>query len=416
MNLEIDKNLRFNIAVNLLDGAFFGLALGFASFVTVIPLFVSTLTNSATLIGLIPAIHSVGWQLPQLFLASRVASLPKVKRMVMFWTIHERLPFLGLAILAYYMSTLGINTALVITFLLLTWQGLGGGLAANPWQNMIVRIIPSDLRGTFLGGQAAAANLLASISAILAGIILEKLPSPQDYGLCFLLATVGFGISFVWLALTREPAHPMPPENPKTGSFWKDTLSILRKDINFRWFLLGRMLLSFATTAFAFYTVYAVRQHQVSEATIGIMTSVLMGTQIAANPIMGWLGDRWNRRYTIEIGLAATVLSALIAWLAPGPNWFYLVFLFAGIGAVGLWTISLAMIMEFGNDRERPAYIGLANTLVAPSSILAPFIGGWLADSAGYSATFLLTIISGIITIIVFHWIIKDPHPLVEQH
>ena len=38
-------NVRFNATVNILDGAFFGAGLGFASVTTIIPLFVSLLTN-----------------------------------------------------------------------------------------------------------------------------------------------------------------------------------------------------------------------------------------------------------------------------------------------------------------------------------------------------------------------------------
>jgi len=62
-----------------MDGAFFGLAIGFASFVTVLPLYVRTMTSSAILIGLVPAIHSVGWQFPQLFTARRVAKQKRFK-------------------------------------------------------------------------------------------------------------------------------------------------------------------------------------------------------------------------------------------------------------------------------------------------------------------------------------------------
>ena len=71
--MEIDRgvlvNLKHNILVNVLDGAFFGLGFGFASFSTILPLFVSQMTNSAVLIGLVPAIHSMFWQIPQLFMA-----------------------------------------------------------------------------------------------------------------------------------------------------------------------------------------------------------------------------------------------------------------------------------------------------------------------------------------------------------
>jgi hypothetical protein len=45
--------------------------------------------------------------------------------------------------------------------------------------------------------------------------------------------------------------------------------------------------------ASAFYIIYLVRQFQVSESS-HLMTAVLAGSQIAANPILGWLGDRWE--------------------------------------------------------------------------------------------------------------------------
>ena len=97
---QIRKHLRYNVFVSILDGSSFGLAMGFGSFSTILPLFVSHLTNSATLIGLVPAIHAVGWQLPQLFTAGRVARLRRYKPTVILATIHERLPFLGLMVVA----------------------------------------------------------------------------------------------------------------------------------------------------------------------------------------------------------------------------------------------------------------------------------------------------------------------------
>jgi ribose/xylose/arabinose/galactoside ABC-type transport system permease subunit len=105
MNTEISKHFRHNLVVNVLDAGLFGFGLGFASFVTILPLFVSTLTDSAILIGLVPAIHQVGWQLPQLFIARRVARLTRYKPMVIRMTLHERLPFLGLAAVAWFLRT-----------------------------------------------------------------------------------------------------------------------------------------------------------------------------------------------------------------------------------------------------------------------------------------------------------------------
>ncbi|MGZ9235710.1 MAG: MFS transporter, partial [Anaerolineales bacterium] len=94
------KHLRHNVTVGLMDGGMFGVALGFASFGTILPLFVASMTDSATLIGLVPAIHAAGWLLPQLFTAAHTARLRRYKRTVLMMTIQERIPFLGFAIVA----------------------------------------------------------------------------------------------------------------------------------------------------------------------------------------------------------------------------------------------------------------------------------------------------------------------------
>jgi MFS family permease len=260
---ETLRDLYFphNFLVNTLDGAFFGFALGFASFITIIPLFISTLTDSAILIGMIPAIHIVGWQLPQIFTAQRVSRLSYIKPMVILMTIIERLPFFGLALVAWYIPQLGSGIALWLAFGILIIQGIGGGLTATAWQSMIGKIVPQNRRGFFFGVQSAAANLLASLSAIMAGVILERLDYPVDFTMCFLLAGISMLVSLVFIASTRE-WDGLPNKNiDRGGAFWRGLIPLLRKNPNFRWFLIVRMLSQFATMAFAFYTVYAVRDY-----------------------------------------------------------------------------------------------------------------------------------------------------------
>jgi MFS family permease len=410
MEVEIQKHLRHNLTVNLLDGAFFGLGLGFASFTTIIPLFVATMTDSALLIGLIPAIHNAGWQLPQLFTANWVSRQPRIKPLVLSATIQERLPFLLLAGVAGLIPSIGTPAALALTFLMLIWQGLGAGLTANPWQSMIAKIIPSDRRSTFIGVQAAAANLLASVSAAIAGMILFRLDSPGDFALNFLFCSAAMTISWIFLSGTREPAHNPLPAGQKGAQtkLWPNLGRILRQDSRFRWFLAARIVSQFATMGAAFYSVFAVQNLGASEAEVGWMTSTLLGTAIVANVAMGWVGDRWSRKGVMEIGLGAAALGALLAWWAPSAAWFYLVFALTSVGNVAIWTIGISMSMDFGAEAERPTYIGMSNTLIAPANILAPFLGGWLAQIGGYPAAFLASAVGGILAIAVFHWQLKD--------
>ncbi len=412
MDPEIHKSLKHNFTVNLLDGAFFGFAMGFSSFVTILPLFVSTLTSSATIIGLVPAFHNVGWQLPQLLTANKVARQKRIKPMVLRNTLHERFPFLGIAVVALLIPTIGVQAALVLTFVMLAWQGLGGGFTANPWQSMVAKIIPPDRRGTFFGMQSSAANLMASLSAVSAGFILEKYESHLDFAICFLLTAVIMVISMAFLARTKEPERRMDDLPPVQVPVWSRMKDILKRDKNFRWFLTARILTQIAMMGFAFFTVYAVRIHHVSESGVGIMTGILLGSQILANPIMGWIGDRWSNLAVMKIGIIAAILSALLAWWAPTPAYFYLVFLLTGIANVSIWTIGLAIILEFGSESEQPVYIGMANTLVAPANILAPFLGGWLADLSGYPTAFLASAIGGMAALWVYQTLVKDPRHL----
>ena len=403
------RHLRYNVTVGLTDGGTFGIALGFASFGTILPLFVASMTDSATLIGLVPAIHAAGWLLPQLFTASHTSRLRRYKPTVLKNTIHERLPFLGFAIVALLLPRIGLQTGLILTFILLTWQGLGGGFTANPWTSMISKIIPSEYRGTFFGTQAAVANLFISGAAITAGYLLNWFDAPFNFAYCFFLAALFFTFSWFALAFTREPTdndkiieeHPTP--------FWHGARTILKRDKNFNWFLVARTLSQFATMGFSFYIVYALRQFHMDEVTAGFLTATLTISQTVANAGMGWLGDKVGHRAMLIIGAAAATLSSFLAWFAPSLAWFFPIFVLTGFANVSIWTNGMTMTVDFSDEKERPFYIGLAQTLTAPATMIAPLIGGWVADTQGFGITFALSTILSIVMMAILIFIIKEP-------
>jgi MFS family permease len=289
---ELHHNLRYNITVNLIDGAYFGLATGFGSIGTIITLFVSKLTNSAILIGLVPAIHAVSWQLPQLFTAGWVSRQRRFKPMVLWLTIHERAPFLGLALIAWLLPGIGRTPALVLIFLMLLWQGLGAGFTANGWQSFIAKIIPSESRGSFFGAQAAFANIYMSIGAVAAGYLLFRVGSFNNFALCFTITAFFMIFSWIALALTREPVDHEKTIPSQRHSFLRESLDILRRDRNFDWFLTARILGQFASMGFTFYIVFALRQFNMDVITAGYLTAALTVSQTIANRSWGgWETD-----------------------------------------------------------------------------------------------------------------------------
>lgn len=405
-----DQHLRHNFTVNVTDGAFFGFAIGIASFVTVIPLFVATLTDSTVLIGLVASIHMVGWQLPQVLTANRVAKLRRYRPMVVFMTLHERLPFFGLALVAVLVPVIGRELALILTYLTLIWQGLGGGFTATAWQSMIAKIMPPNMRGTFYGAQSAFANLLSSGGAVLAGVILGERGSSLDFTVCFLIAGIAMLVSLGFLAWTKEEESTAVQTAAQTWhEYWTELRRIIGQDENFRWFVAARMLSQVAAVAVSFYAIYAVRHYGMDDKTVGIMTGVLLLAQTVANPLLGWLGDRSSHRIMFALSSLMAMVSALLAIVAPDGNWFYVIFALAGAANAGLWTITMALNAEFGTEITRPYYIGLANTLVAPVTILAPILGGVLADTVGFSATFLFAAAGGLGTALLLIFGLREP-------
>jgi MFS family permease len=281
---------------------------------------------------------------------------------------------------------------------------------------MIAKIVPPDSRGTFFGAQAAIANVLISFAAVGAGYLLDLLDSPLDFVICFLVTSAAMGASYFFLSLTREPVDTekiIPAENT---NFWAGARAILRRDVGFRWFLVFRVVYQFATMGFAFYIVYGLRAFNMDALTAGYLTAALTVSQTVANVGMGWLADRLGHRSMLIAGAVAVALSSIAAWAAPTIGWLYLVFILSGLANVSYWTIGMAMTIQYGTEADRPLYIGLSNTLIAPATIIAPLLGGWIADLAGYRTTFLLSAIGGVLTTLLLIFLVKAPSQPTGTH
>jgi MFS family permease len=111
----------------------------------------------------------------------------------------------------------------------------------------------------------------------------------------------------------------------------------------------------------------------------------------------------------LAMGIFVLLGSVAAAMVATSVEWFYLVTALSGVSVAALWTTVIAMSAEFGSDAERPYYLGLGNTLVAPATLIAPLIGGALADTVGYTATFIAAAAFGIAGLIVLTFKVRSP-------
>lgn len=406
------EDIRHNTVVHTVDAGFFGLAMGLSSFIYVVPLFLSTVTSTPVLLGLVAVLHPLGWHLPQFVAARTVGNHDRLLPLVLRLTLNERVPFVFLAVLAALARELHPAAVVLFTYVLVFWIGLGGGITAPAFLTLVARIVAPWRIGVFLGLKSSAANLGLAAGALIAGAVLAQHRTTWGFPAVFLGAAMATGVSWMFLALTREHWQARPAKARAVLTPSPSASAILRRDSNFRWYMTARTLSQFAMMGVAFLTVYATGRGDLSTAGAGAATAAFGVAQVAANPILTHLGDRAGFRRVMAAAMLCAAAASLIAAFAPSTKGFVLVFALAGVANVGAWTVPLAMTTQFGADGEAPAYIGLGNTLVAPSILLAPLVGGTLAQLGGYQWTFAAAAAAGVASTIVLTVKVQDPWKL----
>ena len=411
---EIERYYHHNFVVNVLDFAFYYLGISFASFMTILPLYLSHLTTSTVLIGLLPALANTGWTLPQLFTANYVGRLSRKKPYILTMSAGQRLSFLllGLAILCWPRAPTAAS--LTLFFLFISMYAFSGGLTDVAWQDFIAKLIPLHRRGLFFGVANSMGGVLGMLGAYGSSLVLERFPFPTDFAICFLLAFVILSLSWVSLALTREP--PLPSAQPilTQKEYWRRLPGVLRGDKNFALYLLSRAVIILGGMAGGFITVYAVNRLQVPDRTAGWFTAALLIGQALGNPLLGLLGDRRGHKLVIELSTLLSALAMALTLVADSVSWFYLIFGLVG-GASSGWLSSMSITFEFCSPEDRPTYIGLSNTLLWPVITLAPVLGGWIASGWGYRALFAVALATGVAGWALLRWLVREPRQMAEE-
>lgn len=412
---EVEENYRWNFGVTLLDGATFWFGLSFASATTIVPLFISKLTASTLPLGIVAMISQGGWFLPQIFTSNYVERLARKKPVIVnLGLFTERLPMWLLVVAAMVAGT----SPLLALFLFLigyAWHGLGAGLVATAWQDLIARCFPVARRGRVLGITTFIGTGTAALGAGFSAWLLEQYAFPTNFVYTFAIAAGGITISWFFLALTREPVHKVDTPRRSNRQFFATLPKILKTDHNFRTFLVARLLLALGNMGLGFVTVAAVHRWAVADSTVGVYTGMLLIGQTLGNLGFGLLADRFGHKLSIELSAGAAALAFILAWLAPAPIWYYLVFVLLGLTLGGTIVSGVLVAMEFSEPARRPTYTGLTNTSVGVVSMAAPLLGAGLAN-LNYSWLFALSGGIHVLSLIVLRWYVREPRTFSDLH
>src|SRR4051794_13795033 len=119
------------------------------------------------------------------------------------------------------------------------------------------------------------------------------------------------------------------------------------------------------------------RQHQLSDAQVGLLFAAYPLCQLVAGPILGRLSDRYGRRPILVGSQAGTALSFVILALAPDYTVMLLARMLDGASG-GNILVAQAYVADITKPEHRGRSLGLIGAAFGVGFVLGPFLGGVL--------------------------------------
>lgn len=403
-----ERDFTWNLIFNSGDVVFFMSGISLLSATTILPLFVSKLTSNTLPLAIVAMLAQGGFFLPQLLTANFIERLDHKKPVVVnVGLLTERLPAL-LLLLPPLLALRSPLLALLLFLLIYGWFNLGGGVIAPAWQDMVARCFPVERRGRFFGGTMFAGTLLGVGAAAWAGRILERVAFPNNFALIFGAAGLCIFVSWLFIAQTREPIEATHVPEVSIRQYLAELPALLRRDVNFRHFLVARTTLALAEMGSGFLTVAAIQIWAIADGTVATYTTASLVGQTSGSLLMGVLADRYGHRLSLELSAATAVVTFLLAWLAPAPGWYIVVFFLLGFFNGARIISGLLVVLEFARPEKRPTYVGVTNTLSGIASMLAPLIGAALF-TISFQVVFAASALASLVALLLLRYWVKEP-------
>jgi MFS family permease len=419
---------RWNFPMIVGEASAFMTGLAWVDPATVLPLFVTKLTGSTVIVGLMTMMQRLGYLLPQLPMAAILGHRPRRAPVLRWGVLLGRMPFIAFAIYLWASDIRAPST--VIPFMIFAYFSthLGNGVVAVSWQDIIAKSIPSALRGRFFG----AMTFVTAVSVMVVGFVVRRMLGPagpgypRDYQVLFTLVAVFFTLSTVGCWLVREPIRPVLAQRQSFVALLVGAIPTLRDHRALRYLAVSALIgfsLAFSTP---FYMVHAKQELGVPDETAGIYIWAMTLGIAVSSIAWGILNDRRGPRDVVRgacmfaslapvlaLTLAALRSDAGSAQADPTGGLVYLygiVFLSAGMAHGGIWMGVTNYLFEMATHEERPRYIGLMSLVGIPGAFSA-FVVGWALTWTSFAVVFSCFAVAGAAAMLTSWLLPRDPMP-----
>ena len=148
---------------------------------------------------------------------------------------------------------------------------------------------------------------------------------------------------------------------------------------------------------------------------IGLIVSVSTITGVLLKLPSGALSDIYGRKMLLRIGVVAFGLPPFIYPFISDLNALTALRFVHGLATAIFAPSALATVADLYKER-RGAALGTYTACTQSGSLLGPFLGGWLAYTAGFSTAFVTAGVFGCIAILIFFSLhLDEPPPRVPE-
>lgn len=398
-----EREIRRSFVIGVINGSMFMLAETVIDPPLVLTWFVSRLTSSNLLIGLVSPLGDAGWFLPQVLLAARLQRMPRKMPMYVVGAVSRITAWMAVALAVWLIRD---PLWLLISFYTLyVVARLTACLSGIPFFDIVAKVIPARRRGMFFAWRQLIGGVLGLAGGWIVRVVLNhpELPFPYGHAVLFSLYTFFLSISLWSFVAVREPPG-VAADGPITlVSQLRRAFQLVKENMTYRRYILAQVCLALGGIALPFYGIYAKTALGAPEDMVGIYVVVRSAAALLANLPWGRLSDRHGNRLVLRLmsaGNALTVLNALGLLVAvdvfrPQGGWLpYLALpLFALDGMVrpAAMLVGNNFLLELVPEAERPLYLGFFNTLMGVV-VLGSGFGGLLVDAFGFCGLFLVSL------------------------
>jgi len=399
------------------DFTFYGFGLSFASIVTILPAFVSKLSGSNLLIGLITTISVLGFNGPQILVTNYIEKQKTRKGFIMLYTLGERIPWLLLAALTVLLPSSNSSLLLVSFFLTYAVVNVSAGITAPAWFDLVAKVVPEGRRGWYFGLSNFLATILGVAGGAAAGFLIDSLGFPLGYAACFAAAFALMMVSYASLWAVDEPESSASGSEQNLMQYLRSLPDVLRADNLFSKYLMATLVAGVTTMGSAFLTAHALRTTGAGGEALGLYTAVYFASQVLSNIVWAYLGDTKGHVFVITVGGMLGALASIMAILSTDYLGFGIAFALTGAYMSNFTVSWWSAIMDFATEERRPTYLALAGVLRSLPASLAPLAGGMIADAFGNVWVFGIATVAYLIsTLMMFSLMLsmRKPAPTVR--